>query len=227
MLSRQQLYQETYEVPKLPYKYDAFEPWLDAKTVEAHYEQIHKDRLFHMNKLLKEWRKSNSTPEISKLSLIGILQNIEKVPEKWRDGLRNNIGGYLNHIFTFAVLSPNPTGAPKNWSKTMQGVWRRSFGSFRSMQRLFNETALNVFGNGYVWMCRVPEKRFMTIFTSLEERDNPLSMGYQPLLGLDLWEHAYWSKYGNNRSEYIRNWWKLVDLAKVETVLDWWWSLDP
>jgi len=226
MLSGQHKYQETYQVPKFPYKFDAFEPWLDAKTVEAHYEQIHKERLFNMNKLLKEWRNSNSTPDISMMPLIGILQNIEKVPEKWREGLRQNIGGYLNHIFTFAVLSPNPKGEERNLSDGIAAIVKKSFGKKTNFQKMFNKTALDVFGNGYVWMCRVPERKYMTIITGLEER-SPLTMGkWQPVLGIDLWEHAYWDKYGNNREDYIRNWWHLVDFDKVEQILDWWTKLD-
>jgi Fe-Mn family superoxide dismutase len=219
-------YQETYTVPKLPYKYDAYEPWLDAKTVEAHHQQVHKERVFNMNKLLKEWRKSNSTPEISKLSLLGILKNIEKVPDKWREGLRNNIGGYVNHILTFAILSPNPKGEERNLSKVMTTIFKRSFGKKTNFEKMFNKTSREVFGNGYIWMCRVPQKRYLTIFTGLEER-NPLSAnGMQPILGIDLWEHAYWAKYGNNRDDYIRAWWHLVDYDKVEQIMDWWDKLD-
>jgi len=223
ILAQQSTYQEKYEVPKLSYSHESLEPWMDGKTVEAHHEQVHKERAFNMNKLLKEWRKANSTPEVSKMSLLGILKNIEKVPEKWREGLRNNVGGYVNHIFTSVILSPNPKGEEESKSEVMGAMLKRSFG--RSLHKMFNKTSMEVFGNGYVWVCRVPDKKYLTISTGLEER-NPISHGMQPLFGIDLWEHAYWAKYGNNRDEYINNWWKLVDYDKVEQIMNWWIKMD-
>lgn len=220
--------QTSYPVPKFGYPYDAFEPWMDAHTVEAIHQQIHKERAFQMNQMLKRLRNSSSPTavEVANMPLFDILQNMEKVPEKWRQDLANNIGGYINRLFFFAVLSPNPTGEERNATKIVWDVFRRSFVNFDKFQKMFNKTCLDMFGNGYVWMARVPKQRYMTIFSGLEE-GIPLSRGMQPILGVDLWEHSYWTKYGNNKAEFIRNWWKLVDFRKLEAILNWWWSIDP
>lgn len=226
MLSGLEKYSETYPIPRLHYKYDAFEPWLDAKTLEAHHKQVHQERAFQLTRLLKEWRAADVNSTVGKLPLFGLLQNIDKVPVKWREDLRNNIGGYLNHIFYFATLSPNQNGTERNMSETMKSVLMRSFVNVTNFQKMFNKSASQLFSNGYIWLVRVPKQRYLTIFTAHTEM-NPVNSGMQPILGIDLWEHSYWTKYGNNREEYIRNWWKLVDYEKVEQILNWWWSFDP
>jgi len=226
MLGNLHMYQETYLLPRLPYAYHKYEPWLDEYTIQQHHEGVQKGHTQQMNKLLKEWRASGIASELSRQPLFEVFKKIDQVPSAWREGLRISIGGFLNHIFYFAVLTPNPEGVKRNMSFVMEGVFNRSFFNHTNFQSKFNQSTNNIFGNGYVYMARVPEKRYMAIFSGVQER-NPMERGMQPLLGIDLWEHAYWNKYQNDREKYVRNWWKLVDYDKVENVLDWWWSQDP
>jgi Fe-Mn family superoxide dismutase len=194
--------------------------------MEAHHKQVAEERVFQLNRVLKDWRSSGVNATLAKMPIFGLIQNIDKVPVKWREDLRNSIGGYLNHIFYFVTMSPNKKGIERNITEVMRSVLMRSFINQSNFEVMFNKTSLELFSNGYVWLVRVPNKRYLTVYTSHTEM-NPISFGMQPLLGIDLWEHAYWSKYGNNKEEYIRSWWKLVDFDKVEQVLNWWWSFDP
>jgi len=226
MVSGLERFQESYPLPKLPYKYDAFEPWIDEATMKAHHSEVHADRTLKMNQQLQEWRKSGENPALAKSSILEIIKNIHQVPELWREPLRNSIGGYLNHIFYFATLSPNPEGKERKLSSSLSYAINYSFVNFTNFQKTFNKAATDVFSTGYVWLVRIPRYRYLTTYVGLQEA-NPWSVNYQPILGLDLWEHTFFTKYGKDRDEYIRNWWKLVDFDKVEEVLNWWWSFDP
>jgi len=228
MLKGLEKYQESYPLPTLPFKYNELEPYIDEHTLKEHHMGIHAKYTLQMNKDLKEWRASNETSELAKSSILDIMKNLKDVPDKWRHSLGNNIGGYLNHIFYFATLSPNPTGEKRDPSKTkqMSRAFEHSFGTFEQFKKNFNNSMKEIFSTGFVWLVRVPKYRYLTIYYTVQE-SSPISVNYEPLVGLDLWEHAHFSKYGNNRNEYIDNWWKVIDWDKVEDVINWWWQFEP
>jgi len=225
MLSGLEKYHETYPLPSLPYKYDELEPWIDEYTLKEHHLGILADYTLQMNQNLKEWRASGNNSALAKSSILDIIKNVNGIPEKWQVPLLRSIGGYLNHIFYFATLSPNPKEQKKPLSDAMSYAISHSFGKFEKFVDKFNNSADQIFSNGYVWLVRVPNYRYLTIYVGIQE-STPITVNYEPILGIDLWEHAYFSKYGNDREEYLRNWWKLVDFDKVEEVMNWWWSFD-
>jgi len=228
MLKGLDVYQESYPLPTLPYKYDALEPYIDQHTLKEHHLGVHAKHTLNMNKVLKEWRASNESTELSKKSLLEIMKNVKDIPPKWRNDCGNHIGGYLNHIFYFATLSPNPKGEARDPSNTkqMKKAFEHSFGTFEQFKKTFNSSMKEIFSTGFVWLVRVPQYRYLTIYYTVQE-SSPISVNYEPLLGLDLWEHASFEKYGTNRNLYIDNWWKIVDWDKVEELINWWWQFEP
>jgi len=218
-------YQDYYDLPKLPFSLDSLEPWIDAETMDVHFNGHHTSYMAKMNAALTEWRKSDPTDEFANKPLIDILQKVENVPTKWRVAVRNNGGGYLNHIFYFATMSPNPKGLDHTMPLGMLTTFRKSFHNFTHFQTWMNKEAMKLVGSGYVWLCREPRQGFLTIY-STKDQVSPVTYGLQPILVIDLWEHAYYLKHKNKRKNYIDNWWKLVDFSKVESLLNWWLAKD-
>ncbi len=189
----------------LPYEYDALEPWIDAKTMELHHERHLQTYIDALNNIMEE------NPQLQKLSLRQLIIQVGILPQWLQRPVRNQAGGVYNHRFFFEGMRPYEKG--KMPSKQMMANMVRDFGSFEGFQKKFKEAALSVFGSGYVWLLRIRGR--MRIVTTANQ-NTPLAVGVQPLLCLDVWEHAYYLKHYNQRGNYVDNWYNVVNWDKVE-----------
>ena len=194
-----------YLLPPLPYSYDALEPYIDKETMELHYTKHHQTYIDNANKALQKY------PDLQRKSLGDLLSDIDALPEDIRTVFRNNGGGHLNHSLFWLWLSPDGTG--QLTGKLKEDI-EKKFGSFDKFKHAFEEAAKSRFGSGWAWLCL--DKNHQLIITSTANQDTPLSHGLRPILGLDVWEHAYYLKYQNRRPEYITNWWHVVNWRYVE-----------
>jgi Fe-Mn family superoxide dismutase len=199
-----------YELPKLPYAYDALEPYIDAKTMEVHYTKHHQTYTNNLNAALEKH------PEIADMTLEKILADLTLVPEDIRTAVRNSGGGYWNHDFFWKVMRP---GVENNVpvGKIGESI-SASFGDFASFKELFTKTATGIFGSGWAWLVMGEDGKLSVISTP--NQDSPLALKQKPLLTLDIWEHAYYLKYQNRRPEYIDAFWNVVNWNAVEENLE-------
>lgn len=193
-----------YTLPPLPYSFGALEPYIDAKTMEIHHDKHHQAYITHLNAALE------NRPELQKKSLEDILMHLQDVPEDIRTAIRNNGGGTFNHDLFWLMMSPKG-GKPKGY---VVDAIKKQFGSFEAFQEKFNGEAKTRFGSGWAWLCFNREGEL--VVNSTANQDSPLSEGMYPLLGLDVWEHAYYLKYQNRRPDYITAWWHVVNWEYVE-----------
>ena len=194
-----------WDLPKLAFDYGALEPHIDALTMQIHHTKHHQAYITNAKKLLEnhpDWRNRN--PEF-------IVQNIETVPEAIRAGVRNNVGGHVNHSFFWTTLAPNAGGVAGN---TIGEAIIASFGSFEEFKKQFADAAMKRFGSGWAWLV-VKDGKLAILSTP--NQDSPLSTGATPLLGLDVWEHAYYLHYQNRRADYITAYWNVVNWSQVDT----------
>lgn len=189
-----------FTLPPLPYDFAALEPNIDAQTMEIHHNKHHKAYVDNANRLLAK------LPDLAKLSPEEVVLNLDKAPEDVRAGLLNNVGGHINHTFFWLLLSPKAGGPPRG---PIAEAITKSFGSFEDFQKLFNDAAMKRFGSGWAWL--VKNKDGSLAITSTPNQDPPVLSGQVPLLGLDVWEHAYYLKYQSRRAEYVVNWWNLIN----------------
>lgn len=196
-----------HQLPKLTYSYDALEPFIDAKTMEIHHTKHHQTYVDKLNAALKE------EPQWSDMPAIDLLKKIKEVPEKVRTAVRNHGGGHANHALFWETMTPGGRGEPKG--KLGEAI-KTTFGSFDGFKEKFTAAAANHFGSGWAWGCLVNGK--LEVF-STPNQDSPWMEDKTPLLGLDVWEHAYYLKYQNRRPEYITAWWNCVNWEKV--ALNW------
>ena len=194
---------QPFTLPKLAYAYDALEPHLDAKTMEIHHAKHHQAYITNANNALA------SQPALQKMSAEEILRNLGTAPEAARTALRNNVGGHVNHAFFWRVIGPNGGGAPTG---AVADAITQAFGSFAAFQTQFGEAATKRFGSGWAWLVTKGGKLAVE---STANQDSPLSEGKTPLLGLDVWEHAYYLKYQNRRPDYIAAFWNVVKWDQV------------
>lgn len=194
-----------FELPKLPYAHDALEPHIDKTTMEIHHGKHHQAYVTNLNKALE------SAPELAGKSLEELLaNNLAIVPESIKTAVRNNGGGHWNHSFFWEILGPNAGGAPTgNVAKAIDAA----FGSFDAFKEKFAAAAAGRFGSGWAWLVKSGNG---VEITSTPNQDNPVFEGKTPVLGLDVWEHAYYLKYQNRRPEYISAFWNVVNWAEVE-----------
>ncbi len=193
-----------YSLPPLPYAFDALEPVIDAETMRLHHNKHHQAYVNNANKLLA------GQAEWAKLSPEELMGKLDQVPEDLRKGLRDNVGGHINHSLFWKMMSPDGGGKP---SSDLALAIDKSFGSFDAFQKEFNEAAVKRFGSGWAWLV-VKDGKLVIVSTS--NQDPPLLDGQSALLGLDVWEHAYYLKYQNRRAEYVEAWWKLVNWPFVQ-----------
>ncbi len=188
-------------LPKLPFQFDALEPYVDAKTMEIHYTKHHQAYIDKLNVILKKY------PKLESMKPEDMLKNIKSlsVDEKDRIGIRNNAGGHVNHTFFWSVM-----GSLKTPDLQLIKKINGHFGSVDSFKKLFTDTAVNHFGSGWAWLTEDSHNE-LEIY-SLPNQDSPYTLGHTPLIGLDVWEHAYYLSYQNRRAEYINNWWKVLKL---------------
>ncbi|MEJ2263752.1 MAG: superoxide dismutase [Anaerolineales bacterium] len=197
-----------FELPSLPYAYDALEPYIDAQTMEIHYTKHHNGYVTKLNAALE--KHSN----LAGKSLEDLVGNLNSVPEDIRTAVRNNGGGHYNHSIFWRVMSPNGGGEPKG---DLAKVISEAFGSFSAFKEKFSNAAATRFGSGWAWLGFKGGK--LTVL-SMPNQDVPLMEGLTPILGLDVWEHAYYLKYQNRRAEYISNWWNVVNWEEVARRFD-------
>jgi Fe-Mn family superoxide dismutase len=194
-----------YSLPQLPYSYDALEPYIDKTTMEIHHTKHHQAYINNLNSALEKY------PEFHNLELEEILRNLNQLPEEIRTAVRNNGGGHYNHTLFWEIMKPNGGGEPKG--KLKEEI-ERNFGSFEEFKKLFSETAIKHFGSGWAWLVITSDKK-LKVYSMLNQ-DNPLMNGDIPIMGLDVWEHAYYLKYQNRRAEYVEAWWHVVNWDKIE-----------
>ncbi|MFZ5909462.1 MAG: superoxide dismutase [Chloroflexota bacterium] len=192
-----------YELPKLAYAYDALEPYIDARTMEIHHTKHHQAYITNLNGALEKH------PELAGKPLEALLGDLNAVPEDIRGVVRNHGGGTWNHSLFWEIMGPNAGGAPKG---ALAAAIDAAFGSFDAFKTEFEKAANTRFGSGWAWLVR---KGSGLAVLSTANQDNPLSEGLAPILGLDVWEHAYYLHYQNRRPEYVSNWWNVVNWDAV------------
>jgi Fe-Mn family superoxide dismutase len=192
-----------FELPKLAYAYDALEPYIDARTMELHHTKHHNTYVTKLNEALEKH------PELGDKSLESLLGDLNAVPEDIRGAVRNHGGGTWNHNMFWEIMGPKAGGAPTG---NLAAVLDSNFGSFDAFKTEFEKAATLLFGSGWAWL--VKRGGGLAIVTT-PNQDNPLSQGMTPVMGLDVWEHAYYLKYQNRRPEYISNWWNVVNWEAV------------
>ena len=193
-----------YELPKLPYAYDALEPHIDARTMEIHYTKHHQAYIDNVNKAIK------GKADLEKKSVEDLISDLKSVPEDIRTVVRNNGGGHANHSFFWKIMGPNAGGEPKG--KLADDI-KSTFGSFDEFKEKFADAGVKRFGSGWSWL--VLDKNGALQVLSTANQDSPLMHGQTPLLGVDVWEHAYYLKYQNLRPKYLEAWWNTVNWAAV------------
>lgn len=194
-----------YSLLQLPYPYEALEPYIDKITMEIHHTKHHQSYINNLNLALEKYSQFHN------LELEEILKNLSQIPEEIRTAVRNNGGGHFNHSLFWEIMKPQGGGEPKG---KLAEVINETFGSFENFKNLFSETALKHFGSGWAWLVLTPDKKLKVY--SLPNQDNPLMNGDLPIMGLDVWEHAYYLKYQNRRNEYIQAWWNVINWEKIE-----------
>lgn len=197
-----------YELPQLPYAYDALEPWIDARTMEIHHTKHHQTYVNKLNEAL-----ATVGPEIADKPLEELLRTIDEVPESIRTTVRNHGGGHANHSFFWTVMAPHAGGAPDEKSKVSAAIVE-GFGGFPKFQAEFSKAAAGVFGSGWAWLVLAPNGK-LTI-TTTPNQDSPLMHQQKPVLGIDMWEHSFYLLVQNNKQKYIENWWNVVNWVQVE-----------
>lgn len=199
-------------LPKLNYNYDALEPYIDTKTMEIHYTRHHQGYIDNLNKAIE------IHPEFQNYLVEDLLASINSIPEDIRQIVRNHGGGHSNHTLFWEILTSENSDNHNNglpFEKLNEAILEQ-FSSFENFKNKFNEVAKNHFGSGWAWLALNPEKK-LEIF-SLPNQDSPYLLSKIPILGLDLWEHAYYLKYQNRRIEYIDAFWHIINWKKVEDI---------
>ncbi len=190
-----------YELPKLSYSYDALEPYIDAKTMEIHHSKHHQFYIDKLNTALEKY------PTIADRKLEELIKDLPNstIDEADKKAIHNNGGGHLNHSFFWQIMGPK-----KEINEALFEEIKATFGSQEEFKKIFSNTAATHFGSGWAWLAR-DEQNKLQIY-SLPNHDFPYLKGHQPIIVLDLWEHAYYLKYQNRRAEYIENWWNVLKL---------------
>lgn len=188
-----------YTLPDLPYGYDALEPYIDVETMHLHHDKHHNTYVTNLNAAIEKY------PELGEQSIEELVTNLNEVPEDIRTAVRNNGGGHANHSFFWKIMAPNAGGEPTG---AIKDAIDQAFGSFEKMKEEFKTAATGRFGSGWAWLVLNNGKLEIT---STANQDNPLTDGKTPIIGLDVWEHAYYLKYKNVRPDYIAAFWDVVN----------------
>lgn len=193
----------TFTLPALPYDYAALEPSIDARTMEIHHDKHHAAYVNNLNGALEK------APELQSKSLDDLLQHLDSVPEAIRATVRNNGGGHWNHSMFWEIMAPKAGGEPTG---KLADAINKSFGNFATFKTQFSEAAAKRFGSGWAWL--VDDGGKLSI-TSTPNQDTPIMEKKHPILGVDVWEHAYYLKYQNKRPDYVAAWWNVVNWPEV------------
>jgi Fe-Mn family superoxide dismutase len=196
-----------YELPKLAYAYDALEPHIDARTMEIHHTKHHQAYINNVNAALE------SHPDLLAKPVETLVAELNSLPEAVRTAVRNNGGGHANHSLFWKVMGPGKGGEPKgDVAKAIES----SFGDFGAFKDAFGKAAMGRFGSGWAWL--VSDKAGKLQVVSTANQDSPLTDGLKPVLGLDVWEHAYYLNYQNRRADYVAAWWNVVNWDEVASL---------
>ena len=195
-----------YELPPLPYDYAALEPFIDAETMKLHHDKHHQAYVNNANGALEKH------PELASKSVDDLLRDLNAIPEDVRTVLRNNAGGHSNHSMFWTIMGPAGQGNGGAPSGAIADQIKADFGDFEAFKKTFNETTAKQFGSGWGWLVWQGGK--LKVITTANQ-DSPLSQGLYPILGNDVWEHAYYLKYQNKRPDYLAAWWNVVNWNEV------------
>jgi Fe-Mn family superoxide dismutase len=192
-----------HELPPLPYDFAALEPHIDSQTMQIHHGKHHQAYVNNLNAALEKHT------DLQKMSADELLRNLGSVPEDIRPAVRNNGGGHVNHTMFWKMMAPNAGGPP---SGRVAEAIKASFGGFDAFKEQFAKAGVSRFGSGWAWLI---DNNGKLSIESTANQDNPISDGKKPILGIDVWEHAYYLKYQNRRPDYITAWWNVVNWAEV------------
>lgn len=190
-----------YQLPQLLYSYDALEPYIDARTMEIHHTKHHQAYVDKLNAVLEKY------PDLAQRKLEDLIGNLHDLPmaEEDKKTLKNNGGGHLNHSLFWQIMGPT-----KSVDELLVEELKKEFGSIEEFKKIFSNVAVSHFGSGWAWLVRTQDNKLQVY--SLPNQDSPLSKNHTPIIGLDVWEHAYYLKYQNRRPEYVENWWNVLKL---------------
>ncbi|AFY68900.1 Manganese/iron superoxide dismutase [Thalassoporum mexicanum PCC 7367] len=195
---------DPFTLPPLPYDYNALEPHIDVRTMQIHHDRHHAGYVRNLNKAIATY------PDLAGMSAEDMLRDLTQVPEPIRTTVRNNAGGHVNHSMFWEIMSPNGGGTPTGAIAAMIAA---TFGNFENLQTAFNQAGASRFGSGWAWL--VLDKQGNLKVTSTANQDSPLLEGLFPIMGNDVWEHAYYLNYQNRRGDYLKAWWNLVNWEEV------------
>jgi superoxide dismutase, Fe-Mn family len=193
-----------FALPPLPYDFAALEPHIDAKTMEIHHGKHHQTYVNNLNAAIEK------APELASKSLDDLMRGVNKVPEAVRTAVRNNGGGHWNHSMFWQIMAPKAGGEPGG---NLGAAIKTAFGDFAKFRDQFGAAGVGRFGSGWAWLINTGGKLSIA---STPNQDNPLMEGQKAIMGLDVWEHAYYLKYQNRRPDYIQAWWNVVNWKEVE-----------
>ena len=200
-----------FELPQLPYGYDALEPYIDAKTMEIHHSKHHQTYVNNLNLALEKH------PELPEMTLDKLLQSLDSLPEDIRTAVKNHGGGHWNHSFFWTLMNGQKNGGGGEPQGKIADAIKNSFGDFATFKDLFSKAATGVFGSGWAWV--INENGRLAIVTT-PNQESPVSKNQKPVLVIDVWEHAYYLNYQNRRPDYLAAWWNVVDWNAVEKNLE-------
>jgi superoxide dismutase, Fe-Mn family len=200
-----------YTVPPLPYDYAALEPFIDAETMHLHHDKHHQAYVNNVNAALEKY------PNLASKSVDDLLRDLAQVPDEIKGAVRNNGGGHSNHSMFWSIMAPAGSGVGGSPSGAIAAQIAADFNDFEAFKKLFNETTAKQFGSGWGWLVFTGGK--LKVMTTANQ-DSPLSQGLYPILGNDVWEHAYYLKYQNRRPDYLAAWWNVVNWAEVNKRFD-------
>ena len=192
-----------FEVPPLPYDYNALEPYIDTQTMQLHHDKHHAAYVNNLNNAVKD-------TEFANMNVADLVRQLNSVPDNIRTAVRNNAGGHVNHSMFWTIMGPNGGGEP---SGELANAINQAFGSFDQFKAAFNDAGAKRFGSGWVWL--VLDQSGKLSVTSTANQDSPLTDGLYPVMGNDVWEHAYYLKYQNRRPEYLAAWWNVVNWNEI------------
>jgi superoxide dismutase, Fe-Mn family len=193
-----------FEVPPLPYDYNALEPYIDETTMHLHHDKHHQAYVTNLNAAIEKH------PELANLKAEELIKDLNSIPEDIRPAVRNNGGGHVNHTLFWESMKPGGGGEPTG---ALAEAITSTFGSFETFKTQFNDAGVKRFGSGWAWLVEAAGGGLQIVSTA--NQDNPVTDGHTPLLGNDVWEHAYYLKYQNRRPEYLAAWWNTVDWDEV------------
>lgn len=194
-----------HELPKLPYPYDALEPHIDVKTMEIHHTKHHQAYVDNVNKAI------TGKKDLESKSIEELISNLSSVPDDIRTAVRNNGGGHANHSMFWKIMAPKAGGEPKG---EIADALNKDFGGFAGFKEKFETAAKTRFGSGWAWLAFDKKSGKLEVYSTANQ-DNPLMDGKRPILGLDVWEHAYYLKYQNRRPDYVGAFWNLINWDAV------------